>query len=137
MIVADTGAVIALIDRDDRHHAVLRGVFEAEPDRWILPWAVLPEVDHIVSTRMGADVAGAFRADLVDGLFTVDWKGAGDLPRAVELNDRYADLRLGLVDAVVMATAERLEARAIVTLDLRDFGSVELSGGPQLWPRDL
>ena len=33
--------------------------------------------------------------------------------------------------------AERLEARAIVTLDLRDFGAVTLKGQPALWPRDL
>lgn len=50
---------------------------------------------------------------------------------------RYADLDLGLVDACVMAVAERLGARAIATLDLRDFGSVELAGAPALWPRDL
>ena len=33
--------------------------------------------------------------------------------------------------------AERLEARAIVTLDVRDFGAVTLKGQPQIWPRDL
>jgi hypothetical protein len=36
-----------------------------------------------------------------------------------------------------MATAERLGARAIVTLDERDFGAVELEGAPAIWPRDL
>ena len=36
-----------------------------------------------------------------------------------------------------MAVAERLEARAIVTLDLRDFGAVTLKGSPEIWPRDL
>jgi len=41
------------------------------------------------------------------------------------------------VDTVVMAMAERLGARAIATLDLRDFASVELVGRPRLWPRDL
>jgi predicted nucleic acid-binding protein len=37
VIVADTGAVVALIDADDRHHASLRGAFEADPDAWVLP----------------------------------------------------------------------------------------------------
>ena len=36
--------------------------------------------------------------------------------------------------AVVMAIAERLGARAIVTLDERDFGAVTLAGEPALWP---
>ncbi len=137
MIVADTSAVVALIDADDRHHEALRAAFEADPTRWVLPWAILPEVDYIVSTRLGPDVAAAFRADLADGLFAVEWNGDTDLRRARALDEHYADLELGLVDTVVMAQAERLGARAIATLDLRDFGSVELAGEPALWPRDL
>lgn len=137
MIVADTGAVVALIDADDRHHPALRDAFEAAPEEWVLPWAVLPEVDYIVSSRLGEDVARAFRADLAAGLFSVEWEGAADLGRAIELDAAFADLRLGLVDAVVLAVAERLGARAIATLDLRDFGPVELEGTPALWPRDL
>jgi len=137
VIVADTGAVIALIDADDQHHETLRRAFEAEPGLWVLPWAVLPEVDYLVSSRLGAPVARVFRADLADGLFNVEWNRGSDLQRAVELDEHYADLSLGLVDAVVMAMAERLDAQAIATLDLRDFASVELVGRPALWPRDL
>jgi len=125
------------MDSDDQHHEILRCAFEAEPDLWVLPWAILPEVDYIASNRLGAEAARVFRADLADGLFTVEWDGGSDLQRAVELDARYADLSLGLVDTVVMAIAERLDARAIATLDLRDFGAVELVGRPALWPRDL
>lgn len=67
----------------------------------------------------------------------MDWEGSADLERARELDELYSDLSLGLVDAIVMATAERLGARAIASLDLRDFAAVELAGRPQLWPRDL
>lgn len=137
MIVADTGAVVALIDGDDRHHRALRRAFEADPDEWVLPWAILPEVDHIVASRLGPEVAHAFRADVASGAYAVEWDGAADLARAVELDERYADLGVGLVDAVVMAMAERLRARAIATLDLRDFAAVELACRPELWPRDL
>ena len=137
MIVADTGAVVALIDSDDRHHGRLREAYEAGTEDWILPWAILPEIDYIVASRLGPIVARAFRADLADGLFMVEWGGGGDVRRALELDQRYADLALGLVDGVVMAIAERLGARAIVTLDLRDFAPVELVGQPELWPRDL
>ena len=56
----------------------------------------------------------------------------GALPLALA-----AGAALGLVDSVVLATAERLGARAIATLDIRDFAPVELDGGPELWPRDL
>jgi predicted nucleic acid-binding protein len=137
VIVADTGAVIALMDSDDQHHRTLRDLFETDPNLWVLPWAILPEVDYLASTRLGGAAARAFRADLADGLFNVEWNRGSDLQRAVELDKRYLDLSLGLVDTVVMTIAERLEAQAIVTLDLRDFASVELVGRPELWPRDL
>ncbi len=99
------------------------------------PW--LGRNDPVRSKRVPAPAAGAFRADLADGLFTIEWNEGSDLQRAVELDERYADRSMGLVDAVVMAIAERLEAQAIATLDLRDFASVELAGQPALWPRDL
>jgi predicted nucleic acid-binding protein len=133
----DTGAMVALVDRDDGHHAALRDAFQARPDEWVLPWAILPEVDYIVESRLGTDAARAFRLDVAEGAFDVVWDEGVDLRRAVELNEAYGDLALGLVDGVVMAMAERLGARAIATLDLRDFGAVDLKGRPELWPRDL
>ncbi|MEQ9398165.1 MAG: PIN domain-containing protein [Longimicrobiales bacterium] len=137
MTVADTGAVLALIDASDRYHTTLRDRFLADPGAWVLPWAVLPEVDYLVGRHLGSDVARAFRADLAAGLWTVEWDGGADLARAAELDAGYPDLELGLVDTLVMAVAERLGAEAIATLDVRDFGAVTLRGGPALWPRDL
>ncbi len=137
LIVADTSALLALLDRDHRHHAALRKAFEAGPNEWVVPWAILPEVDHFVWKRWRGAAARAFLADVADGAWSIEWNALGDLLRAREIEERYADLEMGLTDAVVMAIAERLEARAIATLDLRDFGAVELAGKPQLWPRDL
>ena len=137
MIVADTSAIVALIDRDDRHHTVLREAFEAQPHEWVLPWAILPEVDYIVQSKLGLSAARAFRRDVAEGAFLVEWDDGSDMGRAIQIDEMYGDLVLGLVDAVVMATAERLGAEAIATLDLRDFGAVALPGNPKLWPRDL
>jgi predicted nucleic acid-binding protein len=136
VIVADTSAVLAMLDADDPDHDVLRRAFEARPEEWLLPWAILPEIDHL-SIRLGSHLPHTFRADVAQGLYSVEWGRSADLKRAREIELRYADLHLGLVDTVVMATAERVGARAIATLDLRDFAPVELAGQPQLWPRDL
>jgi len=72
MIVADTGAVLSLLDADDRHHAVLRALFEQRPAAWLLPWAILPEVDYLARTQLGARVAEAFRGDLAGGAFVIE-----------------------------------------------------------------
>lgn len=137
MIVADTGGVLALLDRDDRHHEIVRQLFEQEPD-WILPWAILPEVDYLATKFLGEKVARAFVDDLREGLFNVDSSLDQDLARASELLSQYDRLNLGLVDAVVMAQAERHRARVIVTTDARHFRAVKLSirPPPRLVPVD-
>lgn len=91
----------------------------------------------MVARRLGRATVATFRLDLAEGRLPIEWGVPSDLHRALELDRTYCDLSLGLVDGVVMAVAERLEARAIVTLDLRDFGAVTLKGQPEIWPRDL
>jgi uncharacterized protein len=137
VIVADTGAVLSLVDADDRHHRVLREMYESRPAAWVLPWAILPEVDYLLLKHLGPGVELEFVRDLAAGRWPVDWGAPGDLARATALCETYAALELGLVDATVIATAERLSASAIATLDVRDFGAVDIVGGPKLLPRDL
>ena len=47
-----------------------------------------------------------------------------DYARTLELVLRYADLPLGLVDASIVAVAERLEQDTIATLDHRQFSVI-------------
>ena len=135
MIVADTGAVVALLDTGDRHHASLRAIFMRDPGAWLLPWAILPEVDYLVATELGDRAAQLWFDDLASGAFAIEWGTKADLAAAHKLASRHAALQLGLVDAVVMVIAERLRAD-IATLDLRDFGAIRFAHGPRLLPRD-
>jgi len=137
VIVADTGAIVALIDRSDRHHRTLRKLYETDPTAWVLPWAILPEVDYLVGAHVGPRAQEAFLADLADGTFSVSWGDEADLDEARRLTERHRALRMGLVDAVVIATAIRVKATAIATLDLRHFTAVTIPGNPRLLPRDL
>lgn len=137
MIVADTGAILALVDADDRHHEALRRLFEADPDAWVLPWAILPEVDYLLMAHVGQKAEEAFLADLAASVYRVEWGDEADLKRAREIAHRHRALKLGLVDGAVIAVAERLGAKAVATLNLRHFGAVAIKGRPRLLPRDL
>lgn len=136
MIVADTGAILALVDADDRHHEALRSLYLEDPDAWVLPWAILPEVDYLLATHIGPRAQATWLADLADGAFTIEWGRQEDLAAAEALHRRYRALRLGLVDAIVIAVAERLRAEAIATLDVKHFGAVRIKSHPRLLPRD-
>jgi predicted nucleic acid-binding protein len=137
MIVADTGAILALVDTSDRHHATLLTLFDGHPTDWVLPWAILAEVDYLVGAHVGAKAQEAWLDDLASGAFQIEWGSDADLARAREIARRHRSLGIGLVDGVVIATAERLQAESIATLDLRHFGAVAIRGTPRLLPRDL
>jgi predicted nucleic acid-binding protein len=137
MIVVDTGAIVALIDRSDRHHRTLRELYERDPSAWLLPWAILPEVDYLIGAHVSAGAQEAFLTDLADVVFAVAWGDESDVDDARRLQEQYPKLRMGLVDAVVIATAVRAKAKAIATLDLRHFAAVKIAGNPKLLPRDL
>lgn len=137
MIVADTGAIVALIDRDDAHHETLGQLYRDDPYRWLLPWAILPEVDYLLAKYVGVVSERAFITDVANGSFRTEWGVDQDLRRADELNRQYQGLKLGLVDTIVMAIAERTQADAIATTDVRHFGTVVLESKPRLFPRDL
>lgn len=134
MIVADTSAVVALIDKGDNAHADMLALYRRDPDDWTLPWAILPEVAYLVGTHGHSGVEQAFLDDVAAAHYNVDWGQPADLRRAAELNRQHAALKLGLVDTVVMAIAERIKADAIATLDRRHFGAVTLRGAPVLLP---
>jgi predicted nucleic acid-binding protein len=53
-----------------------------------------------------------------------------DIVRALELDAKFAELHLGLVDGTVAAVAERRCIYRILTTDHRDFGAIRV--GPRL-----
>ncbi len=57
------------------------------------------------------------RLDAVD-LTAADWD------RVLELVEAYGDLALDIIDASLIAVAERLDQRTIATLNHRDFAVV-------------
>jgi predicted nucleic acid-binding protein len=130
VIVVDTGGLLALLNGQDRHHRVARISFEQDGACWIVPWAVLPELDYLAAKCMSEDVARAFLEDVRDGAFRVDAHVEKDLARAAALRRKYGALSLGLVDTVVMAQAERHRAEAILTTDGRHFRAVKLAIAP-------
>jgi predicted nucleic acid-binding protein len=95
----------------------------------IVPSPVLVEVDHLLSARQGEETARRFLRRIAGGEREVAYLTPGLLRRAVELNERYADLDLGLVDTALMAIAERHEL-PILTFDFRDFRATESASGP-------
>ncbi|MBA3748114.1 MAG: VapC toxin family PIN domain ribonuclease, partial [Solirubrobacterales bacterium] len=68
-----------------------------------------------------------FLDDVQRGAFVVEPLESRDYVRVGELLGTYADLRLGFVDASVLAVVERFGERQVATLDRRHFAVVRLN----------
>jgi predicted nucleic acid-binding protein len=89
-----------------------------------VPAPVIVELDWLATSRLGPDPFAAFLGDLEQGAIDSVDLASRDYTRVRELLDRYADLRLGFVDAAVVAIAERLQEPKLATLDHRHFSAI-------------
>ena len=89
-----------------------------------MPVLVLAELDYWCHERLQADVWLAFLEDVLAGAYRIESATFDDLARCRRLQEEYADLGLGVVDASVVALVERLDEPRVVTLDRRHFSVV-------------
>ncbi len=95
----------------------------------IIPTVILAELDYLLREFLGVGTELDFLESVSSGAFTLEPFTGQDLKRCIELITSYRDLDIGLVDAGVMATAERLAIREILTVDERDFRAVSPKSG--------
>lgn len=126
-VLADTGPLYALVDRNDAWHDRVVAWWTTGARNVVVPAAVLPEVSYLLQTRISSRAEQAFIRAVADGEFTIEPLEPEDIVRAATLLREYSDLPLGFVDATVVATAERLGVREILTTDRRHFGVVKPS----------
>lgn len=126
MIVCDTSALVTLVNRRDRDHARVRSAAEKTGGPYVVPAATLGEVAYFIEARMTLSVLETFLSDLETRRYALD-AGEHDFARIRHTVRRYADLSLGLVDAAVIACAER-RGCPVLTLDRRHFDIVAREG---------
>jgi hypothetical protein len=112
------------VDADDTHHAACLELLQNHPGPLVVPTLVITEVVYLLATRLGTEPEVRFLGDLAAGAFGVEPVAVADWLRIAELVARYRDLRLGTVDASVIAAAERLGITEIATVDRRHFAAV-------------
>jgi uncharacterized protein len=127
-VVVDTGPLVAAANRRDRAH-FLAAALVAELGRdLVVPLPVLGEVDHLLRTQVGENVARLLLRSIADGAMTVDYLTPALLRRAVEIDEEFGDLGLGLTDTAVMAVAERRRL-PVLTFDFEDFRATKPARG--------
>jgi uncharacterized protein len=121
LIIVDTGPLVAAADADDHDHDRCVEMFRTARQPWLVPQTVITEVCYMLERERGSQAESAFLRSFGRRELTLAELTVADTDRMAELVDTYADLRLGGVDASVVAIAERLNVATVATLNRRDF----------------
>lgn len=120
-LVLDTGPLLAGLDAADPDHERCAALLTKAEEDLVVPALVLGELDYWCHERLDSGVWLAFLDDLLAGVYRAEPPTGDDLTRCRALQEQYADLRVGVVDASVLALVERLGEGKLATLDHRHF----------------
>ncbi len=118
-LLVDTGILYALADRSDAWHQKTKRYLQSIRERLLAPVAILPEVACLLRERIGEQAEQAFVESIAAGEIAVEDLDQADWQRVSELMAQY-DV-IGMVDASVIAIAERLKLTMLATTDRRHF----------------
>jgi predicted nucleic acid-binding protein len=116
-IIVDAGPLIALFDRDDRHHRRAVEFVRRRRERLITNLPVLTEATFVLRFSVEA------QRDLLNWAhqaLDIDNATSADLPRIAALLAKYRDLRADFADISLVALAERLDLSLVASVD-KDF----------------
>lgn len=124
MILCDTGPLVAAFNKADTDHARCVEFLMENWSRLVIPSLAMTEVCHLLADpqrRGRPGLAAEFCAAIAEDELRVIEVTPYDYQRMAELLATYASLRLQVVDACVVALAERLDLHEVAALDRRDF----------------
>ena len=127
-LVADTGGLLRALARRPDGRAAWPQYENALRDASavIVPALILAEVDYFLRAERTA--MRTLIREIVDPATTYELEpvSASDLARALQLDAKFHQLQIGLVDGIVAAIAERRRVLRVLTVDRRDFGALRV-----------
>ena len=133
-VLLDRGILYAYYDRSDRWHPAAVELITAELGGLLLPSPVVPEVDHLLGSRLGRLARQQFYRGLVEASFLLVDLPQERVARLRDIDDQFAGLNLGFVDCALVALTETTGVKRIATADRRHFEPLARAFGLTLVP---
>jgi len=126
--LVDTGAIVALFNRNDPYHDAADRWFKAFRGELLTTEAVVTETAYVLAAspphqRAALAWIGRMRTA---GLLRIE--PVADHAAVSKILDRYRSLPCDYADATLIELAERSAIAAIATIDQRDFSVYRLRG---------
>ena len=129
MILVDTGPLVALFDPADAAHVESAEILRTIRQPLGTSACVLTEAFHLLGP--GSLGTRSLMRFVSGGALEMLELSAADLGRAFDLMEQYADARMDLADASLVALTEKLHLGTIFTLDRNDFSFYRIRRGHQ------
>lgn len=123
--LADTGALLALMDSDDRWHSRCSAAFETLRLPLLTSEAVLTELFYLLGRRK-REVSQAWR--YLRSVVSVLPLGDDDLSELQALMEQYEDRPMDFADATLVRLARRESLSTVFTIDHDDFETYRIEG---------
>ncbi|MBD0316800.1 MAG: PIN domain-containing protein [Nitrospiraceae bacterium] len=123
-ILVDTGPLYAMADQDDAWHDRVLTFLKTARLHLVIPITVLPEACYLINTHLGPSAEVQFARSVQRGEVQIEFLKKDDLARTTDIMDKYSHAELGFVDASLVAVAERLRIRDVLTTDRRHFSVI-------------
>jgi uncharacterized protein len=117
-VLLDTGCVVALLDRSERHHKACKAAVAEIEAPLLTCEAVVAEVCYLLRGMRNA--VDAVLANLENGTFLIPYRVVGQTRSLRRLLKKYADVPMDFADACLVDMADAYHTGRILTLD-RDF----------------
>ena len=113
--IADAGALIALMNESDEHHAWALRTLPPLARPWLTCEAALAEAAALTGQPL------ALAREVMAGELTVSFALQEQIESVSALLDRYADQRMDLADACIVRMSELYRGHTVITVDRKDF----------------
>ncbi|MFO8068718.1 MAG: PIN domain-containing protein [Alkalibacterium sp.] len=111
----DAGPIIALFNKNDKYHQVVKSFLETYKGRLITSWPVITEASHMLDFNVQVQI-DLFRWIRLGGLI-IEEVTLEDIDRIIALSEKYSDIPMDLADATMVVLSEKLKIKEIVTID--------------------
>jgi hypothetical protein len=111
----DAGPIIALFNKNDKLHKVVKEFIKEYKGKLITSWPVITEASHMLDFNVQVQI-DLFKWIRLGGLI-IEEVSIDDIDRIIALSEKYSDIPMDLADASLVVLSEKLKIKEIITID--------------------